>query len=134
MAAERSLYTVYSQAIARYERLNEDGSIANSQLALLKEHSSLSDVLAMLQNAEVMSEEHRNALDRLCRRVTPEIVSKVDRFSNVINAVIADGRRTTIPFLSNSAHPSWHVAPTGANIIWSSVLFIIIVCSSQQQL
>jgi hypothetical protein len=98
MATNRTLETVYSEALVRYERLHEDGAITDSQLQMLKSQKSLNNVICSIQSAEKKGLEERTLVDHLCRKVSPEIVSRVDRFSAVLDSAIGSGEWGILSF------------------------------------
>jgi len=88
MSSAPTLASVYSEALARYEQLHREGKIKDWQLTLIQQQTDLNDVLSTVRDAEAKNEGERNAIDRLFHRVSPQIVTKIDRFSGVVDTVI----------------------------------------------
>lgn len=86
---DRTLSSVYDEALSRYEQLHREGKIKEEHLILIRERTSLGDVLSTIKQAGVKNEGERNAMDRLFRRVSPEIVTKIERFSSVVDTAVS---------------------------------------------
>jgi hypothetical protein len=81
---ERSLSAVYSEALERYRVLHREGHITDTQFHLLKQSTSLGDVVLTTQEAQKKRDGKRTAVDRVFQKITPELVSKVETVSNVV--------------------------------------------------
>ncbi|KAF8535198.1 hypothetical protein BDD12DRAFT_808751 [Trichophaea hybrida] len=111
MSSAPTLASVYTEALARYEQLHREEKIKDWQLALIKEQTNLNDVLSTVKEAETKNEGERNVIDRLFHRISPQIISKIDRFSGVVDTAIQ----------------SRILEPEISALVWSSIKFILIV-------
>jgi hypothetical protein len=88
MSSPRTLATVYSEALARYEQLHQKGKIKDWQLALIKQQTGLNDVLLVVKDAEAKNEGERSKIERLFLKISPQIVSKIERFSTIVDTAV----------------------------------------------
>jgi Holliday junction resolvasome RuvABC endonuclease subunit len=98
MSSGPTLTTIYSEALARYEELYRDGKIKDWQLALIKQQTDLNGVLSTVKEAEAKNESERNAIERLFHRVSPQIVTKIERFSGVVDTAIQSSVLFPFPY------------------------------------
>lgn len=132
MSSGPTLITTYSEALAHYEKLYRDGKIKDWQLALIKQQTDLNSVLSTVREAEAKNEGERNTIDRLFHRVSPHIVTKIERFSGVVDTAIQSSVLFPFPYRY------WidcHIMcvlmgmlePEVSALVWSSIKFILIV-------
>jgi hypothetical protein len=88
MSSDRSLTSVYSEALSRYEHLHQEGQINASQLALIQQQTGLADVLTAVKEAEAKNENERNAVDRRFHSISPQVVAKIERFTGVVDSAV----------------------------------------------
>jgi hypothetical protein len=88
MSSETALEIFFREAVSRYEQLHQQGKINSDQLALIKAHTGLSDVLVAVNHARAKNEQDRNLVDRIFHKLSPEVVYKLDRFSTVVHTAI----------------------------------------------
>lgn len=88
MSAEASLDIIYDKAIQRYEQLHKEGKIDEHQLALIKRHTGLSDVVFEVRNAKARNERERTLRDRLFHTINPQVITRLERFSAVVHTAV----------------------------------------------
>lgn len=89
-----SLSNVYEDALRQYEELHLQGKLTDEQLALIKGKASIGDVLKEVDEAKTKNELARSAVMRFIHKVTPDYVSKLERFSKVVEVAIQSSRYT----------------------------------------
>jgi hypothetical protein len=86
MSADASLDIIYDEAIQHYEQLHKEGKIDEHQLALIKRHTGLSDVVFEVRNARARNE--RTLRDRLFHTINPQVITRLERFSAVVHTAV----------------------------------------------
>ena len=92
-ASPRSLETVHSKALARYEELHQSGEITDSEYDMIRRHgTSLSDLLDMISESQVENENARSSISRRFHAALRPALERFERFAPVVDTMIQSSK------------------------------------------
>ena len=92
MSTDCSLSALYLAALSQFRQLHHDGEINDNHLALIQQHTSLDDVLSTVKEAGARNVAERNTLDRIFHKVSLQVITKIARFSAVVDVAIQSSK------------------------------------------
>lgn len=84
-----SLSGVYENVLAGYEELHRQGRLKSEQLAMIKGRNNISDILKDVDQAKAKNESERKAVMRFAHKITPGLISRLERVSQVVEVAVA---------------------------------------------
>ena len=82
------LERIYHQVLEKYQRLYDKKKLKREHFDIIRGHTSIEELLDIVRDAEVKSENERGAVQRVLGVMTEAMVRKLSRFVGVVDTAI----------------------------------------------